>query len=97
MKKPELDVHPDFDFCLTMPRAKKPESPRERLGRMLHELASAGVSARQLAASISDGLSVRTVENWLQGRCFPADWVCSLVCQEIEASKKILLVSVLRV
>jgi DNA-binding transcriptional regulator YiaG len=38
------------------------------------QLADSGLTAREVAAAVSPLLSVRTVEDWLQGRRTPPEW-----------------------
>lgn len=78
-----IEKGPEFSFVDGMP-SKKKETPREKLLERIDELASEGVTKVQIAARISEIMPFRTIENWVQRRNCPPDWVCVLVLEKLK-------------
>lgn len=74
-----IDETPNFPFIEGMPRAQKKETPKSKLAALVNSLVEDGFTTRQIALSISERLSPRTVEAWVQDRKLPKEWVCELV------------------
>jgi len=47
------------------------------------QIAASGLTAREVAAAVSPLLSVRTVEDWMQGRRTPPEWSHAFIIARI--------------